>query len=160
MLRMSKLTDYATVVMTYLARHSGRIHAANEIAAEVHLASPTVTKVLKMLAREGLLMSQRGTKGGYSLAREATRISIAEIIQAMEGPIGLTECGSSPGLCTQESSCSIRGNWQIINEAVLQALGTVSLAQLAVPPQPVRLNLSPPWHRPEPATVSNFCIGE
>lgn len=140
MLRMSKLTDYGTVVMTYLARQADKQHAASEIAAQIQVAAPTVSKILKALAREGLVVSSRGAKGGYSLARRPADISMVEIIDALEGPVALTECGSAPGLCIQEASCSIRANWQHINTAVRQALAGVTLAQMA---QPVYV-VSPP----------------
>lgn len=141
MLRMSKMTDYGTIVMTFLARESDRLHAASEIAAQVQVAAPTVAKILKMLAKEGLVISHRGAKGGYSLARAAHQISMVQIIDALEGPVGLTECGSTPGSCAQESSCTVRANWQHINIAVRQALAGVSLAQMA---QPVMFTVSPP----------------
>lgn len=144
MLRMSKLTDYGTIVMTYLARESDRLHAASEIAVQIQVAAPTVSKILKMLAREGLVISHRGVKGGYSLARAPSDISMVQIIDALEGPVGLTECGSSPGSCAQEDSCSVRANWQHINDAVRQALAGVTLAQMA---QPVRLVSPPVVHR-------------
>lgn len=140
MLRMSKLTDYGTVVMTYLARQDDKLHAASEIAADIRLAAPTVSKILKVLARAGLVISYRGAKGGYSLARRPVDISMVEIIDALEGPVALTECGSAPGLCIQEASCSIRANWQHINSAVRQALAGVTLAQMA---QPVHI-VTPP----------------
>ena len=130
MLRMSKLTDYGTVVMTYLARNPNGIHTANEIADEVAVALPTTSKLLKLLARAGLVTSTRGTHGGYFLARPASEISIAEVIAALEGPIGLTECASVPGVCEQESGCSVRGNWQRINKVVVGALQHVSLAEM------------------------------
>jgi FeS assembly SUF system regulator len=136
MLRVSKLTDYGTVVMTYLARESDRLHSVSEIAAEIRLAAPTVSKILKQLVREGLVISHRGVKGGYSLARRPQQISMVEIIDALEGPVGLTECGSAPGLCLQESLCSIRTNWQRINGAVREALAGVSLAEMAEPDPP------------------------
>lgn len=129
--------------MTYLARESDRLHAASEIALEIQVAAPTVSKILKTLTREGLVISHRGAKGGYSLARAASAISMVEIIDALEGPVGLTECGSTPGVCAQEGSCSVRANWQHINAAVRQALAGVTLAQMA---QPVQL-VSPPLVR-------------
>jgi FeS assembly SUF system regulator len=122
MLRISKLTDYGTVAMTYLARETGQLHSVSEIAGEIRLAAPTVSKILKQLVHEGLVVSHRGVKGGYSML---------QIIDALEGRVGLTECGSSPGLCTQESLCSIRTNWQRINGAVREALAGVSLAEMA-----------------------------
>ena len=138
MLKMGKLTDYATVIMSYLAQNPGEVRAASELAQVVGISASTALKVLKTLARAGLLQSQRGTKGGYQLTRPAAAISMADILQAMEGPIGLTECGSSPGACLHESQCSVRTNWQRISLAVGEALSRVSLAELAEPaPQPV-----------------------
>lgn len=137
MLRMSKLTDYGVVVMTYLAREQTRLHAVSEVAMQVQVGAPTVSKVLKRLVREGLVISHRGAKGGYSLARSPEQISMVDIIDALEGPLGLTECGSGPGLCVQESSCSIRTNWQRINGAIRDALAGVTLAEMAEPePRP------------------------
>jgi FeS assembly SUF system regulator len=142
---MSKLTDYGTVVMTYLARGKNQLHAATEIAGQIRVAAPTVSKILKRLAREGLVVSHRGAKGGYSLARAPEQISVVEIIDALEGPLGLTECGSTPGLCVQESLCSVRANWQRINGAVRNALAEVTLAEMAEPelprfaPMPVKM---------------------
>lgn len=141
MLRMSKLADYGTVVMTYMAQAPEKVHSAHDIASHVRVGLPTVSKILKILARQELLVSVRGSRGGYTLARPAHKISIAEIIDAMEGPVALTECSSSPGLCVQESSCSIRSNWQKINRAVRRALETMSLAEMARPiAYPVRID--------------------
>lgn len=137
MLRISKLTDYGTVVMTYLARENGRLHSVSEIAGEIRLAAPTVSKILKQLVHERLVVSHRGVKGGYNLGRPSADISMLEIIDALEGRVGLTECGSSPGLCTQESLCSIRTNWQRINSAVREALAGVSLAEMAETSMPL-----------------------
>ena len=137
MLRMSKLTDYGTLVMTYLARHPNGLHTANEIADEVSVALPTASKLLKLLARAGLVTSTRGTHGGYFLARPAREISIAQVIAALEGPIGLTECASMPGACEQETGCSVSGNWQRINKVVVGALQQVTLAEMVAPIFPV-----------------------
>jgi FeS assembly SUF system regulator len=134
MLKMGKLTDYATVMMNFLAQNPGQVHAASELANVVGISSQTALKVLKTLAKSGLVQSQRGTKGGYQLTRPAQQISMAEILQAMEGPIGLTECGSSPGACVRESQCSVKTNWQRISLAVQDALSRVSLAEMAAPP--------------------------
>jgi FeS assembly SUF system regulator len=130
---MSKLADYGTVVMTSMARAPDRIHSAANLAAQTELALPTVAKVLKTLARKHLLESVRGAKGGYILARTPREISLAQVISAMEGPIGVIECGSAPGLCLQESGCSVRTNWQRINRMVLQALDRITLEQMAQP---------------------------
>ena len=133
MLRLSKLTDYGTVVMTYLAHEPARVRSATEVAAGVHLSLPTVSKLLKLLTQEGLVHSYRGVQGGYTLARAPERISVAEIVRALEGPIGFTECSMTPGRCSQEASCSIRPNWQRINGAIQTALEAVSLAEMAQP---------------------------
>ena len=139
MLRVGKLTDYGTVVMTSFARQPQRLQSANEIAAELGLALPTVSKVLKALVQHGLLVSHRGAKGGYSLAAAPEDISVAQIIAAIEGPIALTECSDTTGICGQEPQCSVRSNWQRINIAVREALERVTLADLARPmAQPLR----------------------
>ena len=121
-----------------------------EVAAEAGLPLPVVSKILKALAREGLLVSHRGAKGGYSLARPASEISAAEMIAALEGPIGLTECSVHPGQCVQEASCHVREPWQRINAVVRGALGSVTLAELAAPPAALHLDTLP-VHRPSPA---------
>ncbi len=162
MLKMGKLTDYATVIMSFLAQNPGTVHAASELAVVVGISNPTALKVLKTLARAGLLQSQRGTKGGYQLTRLPAAISMADILQAMEGPIGLTECGSSPGACVRESQCSVRTNWQRISQAVGDALAGVSLADMAAPPsqplhfikqRPALAAGNPTGHRQEAASV-------
>jgi FeS assembly SUF system regulator len=135
MFRLSRITDYGIVLMAHLAaRQPERTHNAREVAEETQLPAPVVSKILKALAREGLLQSQRGAKGGYALSRPAREISAAEIITALEGPIGLTECTVRPGACVQEASCHVREPWQRINSVVRDALGNVTLADLARPP--------------------------
>jgi FeS assembly SUF system regulator len=133
MMRMSKLADYSTVVMTYMARNPEALHSAHEVAEEVGLAATTVSKIFKILARGRLVVSTRGVKGGYLLARPPEKISIAEIIDTVEGRIALTECSHTSGLCLQESHCSVRSNWQKINHAVRRALEGVSLADMSRP---------------------------
>jgi FeS assembly SUF system regulator len=144
MLRMSKLTDYGTVILTYLASEPGGLHSASEIAEQIRVAPPTVSKVLKTLVRGGLVASHRGTKGGYALARPAARITVAQVLAALEGPIGLTECSSNPGQCEQETSCSVRGNWQRINLAIRRALEDVTLAEMVQPMKPQIVRVAPP----------------
>ena len=144
MLRVGKLTDYAIVVMTHLARVSGLLHSANEIAADIGLALPTVSKVMKALVQNGLLVSHRGSKGGYSLAFRPQEISVAQVIAAIEGPIALTECSDARGLCGQESLCAVRPNWQRINLAVREALEKVTLAELASQVTTYPVTFTPP----------------
>ena len=138
MLRVSKLTDYATVVMTVLAgvaaaRGAEAVISAQELAERAHLELPTVSKLLKQLAHAGLVASLRGVNGGYRLARTPERITIADVVTAMEGPIGMTECSAQAGLCGHEPHCGVRVNWQRINQAIAQALASVSVADMVKP---------------------------
>jgi FeS assembly SUF system regulator len=138
MLRVSKLTDYATVVMTVLAgvaaaRDGEAVISAQDLAERAHLELPTVSKLLKQLAHSNLVVSFRGVNGGYRLARAAERITIAEVVTAMEGPIGMTECSAQAGLCGHEPHCGVRVNWQRINQAIAQALAGVTLADMVRP---------------------------
>jgi FeS assembly SUF system regulator len=131
MIRITKQTDYGIVLLTHLAAHPERQFAAPELAAEARLPLPMASKILKLLARDGLLASHRGVKGGYSLARGAEEISMAEIIVALEGPIAITECVSVESDCTHEALCPVRSNWRRINEAVRGALEGITLAEMA-----------------------------
>jgi len=133
MLRLSKLTDYATVILSHMAKEGMQVHAAMEIAAITGIALPTVSKVLKLLVNADVLVSTRGAKGGYALAREPGKISVASVISAMEGPIGLTECSISHQGCEQAAGCGIRGNWNLINRTIHQALESVTLADMIQP---------------------------
>lgn len=133
MLRMSKLADYGTVILTTMLRQPERPRSAAEIATVIRVPATTVSKVLKILAREGLVQSLRGAKGGYVLARPANEISMADVIEAMDGPIGVTECSITPGLCSQERGCPVRANWQRINRIVLQSLQQITLDQMIEP---------------------------
>lgn len=133
MLRISKLTDYATALMTLLADAPERVYSAQEMAERAHLELPTVSKLLKQLAHAELVQSFRGVNGGYRLAREPEAISVADIVIAMEGPIGMTECSVHSGLCGHESHCGVRVNWRRINQAIAQALDSVTLADMVRP---------------------------
>ena len=134
MIRLSRITDYGIVLMVQLARVADdTARNARHLAAETDLPAPVVSKVLKSLARKGLLASQRGSKGGYTLARPPEDISVPEMISALEGPISLTACTTRPGTCSQESSCDVREPWQRINAAVHAALKQITLADLAAP---------------------------
>ena len=152
MLKMSKMADYGTVILTTMVRVPERIQSAAEIAALIRVPVPTVSKILKILTREGLVVSLRGAKGGYMLSRQPSQISISQIIQAMDGPIGMTECSITPGLCTQESDCPVRANWQRVNRVVLQALDQVSLEQM-IQPVPETVDISA-LRRTEPQSMA------
>ena len=132
MLRISKLTDYAILVMVELTRDREML-SAHALAERVHIEVPTASKVLKLLAGSGLLESYRGANGGYRVSRQAGDISVAEVIAAIEGPIAMTECSVEEGLCSQEDNCGLRGNWQRISLAVAEALQDVSLAEMSAP---------------------------
>lgn len=133
MLRLSKLTDYGTVVLAGMAREPQRLHTAAELAAGLHLAVPTVSKLLKQFAKAGLVSSQRGARGGYALARPAEEISAVAIIDAIEGPVAITQCSMGHSRCGIEAVCGIGHNWQRISLAIREALRGVTLAQLARP---------------------------
>jgi FeS assembly SUF system regulator len=140
---MSRITDYGIVLLTHLAADASQaaasaavepVHNARELAARAGLPVPVVSKILKALTREGFLHSQRGIKGGYALARRPEDISVAAIIDALEGPIALTECGTEAhGACVRESRCAVRQPWQRINREVRRTLERVRLSDLANP---------------------------
>ncbi len=131
MLRVTRLTDYATVVLTVLAARPRDVLSAVELADAAGLEAPTVAKVLKPLAQAGLVEGFRGAGGGYRLLRNPADISLAEIVEAMEGPLGMTECSLHAGNCGIEQSCGVRANWRRINDVVARALRGVTLAQRA-----------------------------
>ena len=133
MLRISKLADYGTVVMVYLAKRSPQLCNARDIALHTHLAVPTVSKLLKRLTAAGLLSSVRGAAGGYRLHKPAADISVTEIIYALDEYRGLTECSLQPNECSLQHVCHIQGNWQLISQSIESALASVSLSALAKP---------------------------
>jgi FeS assembly SUF system regulator len=140
MLRISKLTDYATVILAALAGQPDQVQTAAALAEQTHIAAPTVSKLLKQLQRAGLVASTRGLHGGYQLARPATEISAAAILDALEGPVALTDCSAANGHCGIESTCRVGKVWQRLNLAIRRSLYDVSLAQLAgIDPTQVRL---------------------
>jgi len=131
MLKMSRLTDYGTGVLAYLAGAGARPHSASEVAEQTGLPVATVSKILKLLTRAGLVTSHRGAQGGYVLSRPATEITAAEVIDALEGPLALTECATEDGSCELEALCLVGTAWQRINIAIRRALDEISLAELA-----------------------------
>ena len=145
MIRITRLTDYGIVLLTHFARHPERLtRNAPELAAAAHLPLPTVSKILKILARDGLLVPHRGAKGGFSLARSPQAITVTDIISALEGPIALTECNvHGADRCAIESLCPVSTNWRRINRAVLDALGGLTLAEMASPRPALLSRLAP-----------------
>jgi FeS assembly SUF system regulator len=144
MIRIGKLTDYGIVLLTHLAAtpggaqpgSSGGLFSTRELAEESRLPLPTVEKLLKRLSRSDLLVSERGAHGGYRLARPPERISIADVIAALEGPIALTECVAKADACGLEGTCPNRGHWHKINDAVFGALRDLTLAEMLAPAAP------------------------
>ena len=130
MLRISKLTDYGTVVLAELARGGQAFVSAADIAGSTGLGLPTVSKLLKTLARAGLVTSSRGSRGGYRLARAAERITAADVIDALEGPVSITECSAHDSHCDIESLCRVGSAWQRINVGIRRALDEISLTDL------------------------------
>jgi len=130
MLRMSKLTDYGTVVLAHLAGHPDAVCSAADVAVATGIAAPTVSKLLKSLARAGLVSSTRGANGGYQLARAANQITAADVIDALEGPVSITECSGTDSHCDYEQACSVGSAWKRINVAIRLALQDVTLIDL------------------------------
>ncbi len=136
MLRISRIADYGVVLGTRLAMlpHDD-VRSVRDLAAETGIPQPTVSKILKLLVRQGVVDSTRGARGGYRLARRPEDVTVAEVIAALEGPIGVTECGQSDHEhdCELSGRCFVRGNWQRINEAIAHALHQITLAEMAQP---------------------------
>ena len=139
MLRVTKLTDYATVVLAALADAPIRVHSAAELAERSRLELPTVSKVLKPLAHAGLVTGFRGASGGYRLARPAGHISLFEIVEAIEGPLGMTECSGEHSSCEHEPHCGVQGQWRQINDIISDTLRGMTLAQMLPKAIPIKL---------------------
>ena len=144
MLRITKLTDYAIVVLTHMAKDAPGPCTSRSLAEVTGLPQPSVSKMLKSLARAGLVLSERGVLGGYRLASGPESVSIADIIDAVEGPISLTECsGTYSEGCEYAGACALEPIWARINHAVRRALADIRLADIALPtpPQPQLITL-------------------
>ena len=132
MLRLSKLTDYAVVVLVSLSRHRD-VTTSPTLAQATGVPEPTVAKVLKALCGAGLVASQRGARGGYRLARPLTAIPIAAVITAIDGPISLTACvAGATGGCEAHDTCPVRGRWDAVNDAIRDALTGTTLDRMDV----------------------------
>ena len=134
MIKLSRLTDYAIVLLTQMALEGKGVHSASNLAEKTFLPMPTVSKVLKQLTKANIVTAQRGATGGYILACEPKAISVATLIEAMDGPIAITDCagsGESEDCCNVQANCPVRGNWDKVNVAVRGALQAVSLADMA-----------------------------
>jgi len=132
-IRLSRMTDYGVVVMSQMSQHDGTM-TAPELAQATGLPVPTVSKLLKQLAKSGLVESHRGVHGGYSMTREIDDINAMEIIEALDGPVALTDCiDGAEDMCNVQSLCPMRGGWDKVNTAVRRALTEVTLAELCPP---------------------------
>jgi FeS assembly SUF system regulator len=140
MLRLSKMTDYALLVTDYLAKHPAGHSSMRDIAAGTHVPQATVRKVLKRLGDAGVVSAARGVRGGYRLSETASDISVARIIDAMEGPVAMTECNQPDSPCRMECHCQLRQNWIQINHWVNRFLGSITLSDLSAPMADETLN--------------------
>jgi len=143
MLRMSKLTDYGLVLLTHMAQGGNpAVRTAQELASCSRVPLPTVSKILKELSKAGIVASQRGRHGGYALARPPELISVAAVIEALEGPVALTECSAHDGGCSLEPTCLAKDHWGPISRAIQRTLQRMPLSALG--PRLVRLGRAPP----------------
>lgn len=133
MLRISKLADYAMLIMGYMAKSEDSVLSANWLAEELHLTLPTTSKVLKMLSEADLVASIRGAEGGYHLARSATTITIADVVMAIEGKVSMTECCAMEGLCNIEAMCAMKANWLKINAMIYSLLSKFTIIDMSKP---------------------------
>lgn len=131
MIKISKLTDYAVVILAEMVARGDSLQTASDLSEKTGLPEPTAAKVLKLLARGDLIASARGMNGGYKLCREPSDITMAAVIAALEGPVTLTSCVEGSGeCCSHAQGCSMKGKWNPVNEAMQRALENVSLAQM------------------------------
>ena len=132
MLRLTRVTDYGILLMTHLVSPDASLRlTANDLANATHVPAPTVSKIMQSLLRDGLLCSVRGAQGGYALAKSADAISLRDIIHCLEGRIALTECNLESNACEQLPFCSTSSHWKRINASMLDALASISLADMA-----------------------------
>jgi len=149
MVILSKLADYGVIIATHLASHPGRQMTAAVLAHETSLPRATVAKVLKALAHAGVVAGARGAAGGYRLARPAGSISVTEVVAAIDGMMGVTQCTVHGPDCKRAHFCTTRPHWKRINEAISTALGAVTLADMANP-------FGPPPSRPAAPSGENL----
>ena len=152
MIRMTRLTDYGIMLLTLFARDAKHpMKSARDLSEEGKLPLPTVSKILKLLAKHGLLEAHRGVRGGFTLSRKPEAITMAEVIDALEGPIGVTDCCAPESDCGIEKSCIVKSNWMKINQVVLGALDRITLAEMT---HPITFQSAPvEWKNSKLATV-------
>lgn len=152
MIRMTRLTDYGIMLLTLFARDAKHpMKSARDLSEEGKLPLPTVSKILKLLAKHGLLEAHRGVRGGFNLTRTPEKITMAEVIGALEGPVGVTDCCAPSSDCGIEKSCIVKSNWMKINQVVLGALDRITLAEMT---HPITFQTAPvEWKKSQLATV-------
>lgn len=137
MIRLTNLADYAVVLMWTMGLRPSVWHTAQKLSQETNIPLPTVSKTLNALVHAGLLFSHRGLKGGFELARGADEVTIADIVEAVDGPIALTNCVTHiPGECSIEHLCAFRPHWQTINHAIRTSLAGITLQAMLAPVRP------------------------
>ncbi len=150
MLRLSKKADYALIAVKHLAKREGAASSsAREIAEQYNIPIELLAKVLQRLVRKGLLTSQQGTRGGYQLARASDSMSVADVIQAIDGPLTVTACSDHDGRCGVFTKCNVRDPLWRIRERILAALATCSISEMAAEspvPEPVGAGEPVVWH--------------
>lgn len=139
MLRIGKLTDYGVVVLNVLAEAGAVKLSGEDIAARTGLAMPTVRKVMKALADSGLVIAQRGARGGYRIGRAPSQIRMLDVVQAFEGPVAVTDCAADADLCDITDSCSLASHWGGINQLITQVLSRITLADIRQPERQQKL---------------------
>ena len=131
MIKLSKMTDYAVVILAEMATHNGALLSATGLSEKTRLPEPTVSKILKLLTKKDIVSSKRGINGGYSIIKAPDEINMADVITALDGPIALTACvEESEQCCSHEVNCKIKGQWNPVNVAIYNSLREVSLAQM------------------------------
>lgn len=133
MLKITRLTDYATVILTHMAKAPTQVFSAKSLAELLKMGPATVSKIMKMLSAQGLVGATRGAEGGYRLLKAPHEVSVIDILVAMEGPVAITECTLSGHRCGQALDCGVKGHWQRMNQVIMGALGQVTLADLVKP---------------------------
>ena len=156
MFRIRRLTDYGTLILVFLATQERRLCSASEVATGTHVTQPTAQKLLKVLAKSGLVDSVRGMGGGYQLTRNPASITTAQILDALDGPVAITECSIDDGDCVLEPLCQVGSAWQKINNAIRVALTDITLADLSHPQADIpALNLTRNSEKPPPPAVDH-----
>ncbi len=133
MLRISKMTDYAVLILANLALHDNKLLTAKEIASETHISLPATQKILKKLNRKNLVISKQGASGGYTLNSQTKSLSVAVLLEKLDGDLSITQCSSNDDQCEVEDFCNIGNAWQMINQRVQWALNDITLGDLIHP---------------------------